>query len=60
MSLALGCLQQLLCSQFYLQLDATYPKEDEEKAREWMETIVGEPIGDDFFEGLKDGSYLCR
>jgi len=41
-------------------LDATYPKEDEEKAREWMETIVGEPIGGDFFEGLKDGSYLCR
>jgi len=25
-----------------------------------MEAIVGEPIGDDFFEGLKDGSYLCK
>ena len=41
-------------------MDASYPKEDEIKAREWMESIVGEPIGDDFFEGLKDGSYLCR
>ena len=43
-----------------MQLDATYRVEDEQKARRWMEAITGEPVGEEFFEFLHDGSYLCR
>ena len=25
-----------------------------------MEEVVGEEIGEDFFAGLKDGSFLCK
>ena len=42
------------------QLAASYPLDDEAKTRAWMEAIVGESIGQDFWDGLKDGSYLCR
>ncbi|KAL5486491.1 hypothetical protein EMCRGX_G018979 [Ephydatia muelleri] len=42
------------------KLAATYSLEDEAKARGWLEAIVGESIGQDFWDGLKDGSYLCK
>lgn len=42
------------------KLDAAYSHEDEDKARKWMEEITKEYIGDDFFDGLQDGSYLCK
>lgn len=41
-------------------MDATYSKEDEGKARVWLEAVAEEPIDEDFFEALHDGSYLCR
>ena len=44
-----------------MQQDAAYDKEAEQQAREWIETITGEAIGgSDFFDGLRDGSHLCR
>lgn len=42
------------------QLEANYSVEDEDKARKWMEEVVGEEIGEHFYNGLKDGSYLCK
>ncbi|XP_038068193.1 calponin-3-like isoform X2 [Patiria miniata] len=32
----------------------------EQEAREWIEAVVGEPIQDNFQEGLKDGIILCK
>lgn len=43
-----------------LQLAATYSLEDEAKARGWLEDIVGESIGQNFWDALTDGSYLCK
>jgi hypothetical protein len=41
--------------------DAAYDKEAEQQARVWIEAITEQPIGgSDFFDGLRDGSHLCR
>lgn len=46
---------------FHIQQDATYNKEAESQAREWIEAITEETIGgSDFLDGLRDGSHLCR
>lgn len=42
------------------QQEASYDKEAEDQAKEWIEAITGEEIGENFFEGLRDGSRLCR
>lgn len=39
---------------------AGYPVELENQARQWLEAVVGEPIGADFQAGLKDGVFLCK
>ncbi len=49
----------VICS-FRAQLEANYDPEAEQKARVWLEAVAEEGIGENFFEGLKDGSYLCR
>jgi hypothetical protein len=36
-----------------------YDYEMEDEAREWIETITGLDIGEDFGEGLRDGVILC-
>ena len=44
-----------------MQQDASYDQEAERQAQEWIEAITEEPIGGkDFFDGLRDGSHLCR
>lgn len=41
--------------------DAAYDKEAEQQARVWIEAITEQPIGgSDFFDGLRDGSHLCK
>jgi hypothetical protein len=41
-------------------MEAAYDAEAEVQARQWIEAIIEEPISEDFFAGLKDGSVLCR
>lgn len=43
-----------------LQREASYSKEEEKKARFWMEQVMGEEVKDDLFEFLHDGTFLCR
>lgn len=43
-----------------LQREASYSKEDEAKAKGWMEAVTQEEIVGDFWEFLHDGSYLCK
>jgi hypothetical protein len=41
--------------------DAAYDQAAEDHARQWIEAITEEPVGgSDFFDGLRDGSHLCR
>ena len=43
------------------QQDAGYDKAAEDQARQWISEITGEAVGGtDFFDGLKDGSHLCK
>lgn len=37
---------------------ANYNPELEQQARQWLQAVVGEPIGPDFQAALKDGVYL--
>ena len=44
-----------------MQQDAAYDQAAEDQARQWIEAITEEPVGgSDFFDGLRDGSHLCR
>jgi hypothetical protein len=44
-----------------MQQDAAYDQAAEDHARQWIEAITEEPVGgSDFFDGLRDGSHLCR
>ena len=44
-----------------VKLEAGYNKEAEEQAQVWIEAITEDSVGGtDVFEGLRDGSHLCR
>ena len=49
-----------LAAEAQKKLEASYSKEAEEQVRAWLQEVVGEEIGDDFFADLKDGTYLCK
>ncbi|XP_033636700.1 muscle-specific protein 20-like [Asterias rubens] len=40
--------------------DAKYDPELESQCRVWIKAVVGEPLGDNFHEALKDGTMLCK
>ncbi|KAF2068878.1 hypothetical protein CYY_009799 [Polysphondylium violaceum] len=40
--------------------EATYDKSLEDTTRQWVEGIVGEKVEGDFFEGIRNGIYLCK
>lgn len=42
------------------KLAAKYDPEDEKKAIQWLETVSGMSVGQDFYRGLKTGVILCK
>jgi len=49
-----------LAAEAQRKLEASYSKEAEAQVRAWLEEVVGEEIGPDFFADMKDGTYLCK
>ena len=49
-----------LAAEAQKKLESSYSKEAEAQVRAWLEEMVGEEIGGDFFAEMKDGTYLCK
>ena len=49
-----------LAAEAQRKLEASYSFEAEGQVRTWLQEVVGEDIGDDFFADLKDGTYVCK
>jgi len=49
-----------LAAEAQKKLEASYSREAEAQVRAWLEEVVGEEIGPDFFAEMKDGTYLCK
>ena len=47
--------------EIHRKIQSKYSIELEQEAREWIESVIGEPLpSDDFHESLKDGIILCK
>ncbi|KAG2220936.1 hypothetical protein INT45_010689 [Circinella minor] len=47
--------------EIHRKIQSKYSIELEQEAREWIESVIGEPLpSDDFHESLKDGVILCN